>query len=817
MQATGQTPSGGLPEPDPAAPATGDSSRSNGSGAVPASGGFAWFVDWATRPGGQIRRWPPAGRRARRRPALTVAAGLVSLILIISATLFAMLDDATTATTSPPGAVPTPTGPGDPALAARLAERADGLRRRDPLAELQLRLAANTLDPANAGYRSSLAQLLLGPRRLGEVTLTVGPVTALAFAQSGRLAAGGLGGVQEIAGDRDAMTAGSALGPPDTSWVGYAGGGQLVTATGEGVQAAPTMSSTGDPTVAIHALARLGTSGWAGTTRDGHLVVWDALVPTGQPSRILAAGLGPAAPVAAAPDGRHLYAPGAAGGVMVWDVAAGTVAGRLAVVGPVADLAAGGHGQLLVGQNSAATLWDVTVPSAARRVADLSHPSGPLATVALAPDGRTALTSGSGATVVWDLLASGEPTPLALLPTGAAVVAAYRGDSAVLATASNATVQTWSVAELLVYRPAQIQARSTLHSILDAGEPITYAAINTSGSYVITSGASQPATVWSTVRLGRDRRSVGRAGSFGSPVAGAYAVGDLLKTTAVTFGGPEGASAFQVISPGITSRLGSLSAAADLAAVTPDGNNAVVAAGTTATVYDLSLRSKAIATLSYPLPATALAFAPQGTVLIAGHRDGSATVHTIDLHREHADVHHLGSAATGPVDAVALSANAAVALGVHEDGTVSVWTVGGDARPVTVASAAGRGPHRAWVSPNGDFAILTSSDRAVLWSLVDRHHPAIVATLLSADASVPVMVSADGSTVVQISGDALTVWDIQPVVGVVDDPTARACQLANLGYQRWREIVANPAFNTPSLPPPLPQLDNSATPSPTSS
>jgi hypothetical protein len=59
----------------------------------------------------------------------------------------------------------------------------------------------------------------------------------------------------------------------------------------------------------------------------------------------------------------------------------------------------------------------------------------------------------------------------------------------------------------------------------------------------------------------------------------------------------------------------------------------------------------------------------------------------------------------------------------------------------------------------------------------------------------------------------LTLWDQQPVNGVVDNPTARACQLADLGYQRWREIEPNPAFNTPCLPPPLPQLD-STTPSP---
>jgi WD40 repeat protein len=758
------------------------------------------------------------GRRARRRPLLTAAAGLVTLILVVTSTLFAVLGDTTETTTGPGVALPTSTGPGDPALAARLSDRADALRRADPLAELQLRLAAHTLDPDNTAYRSALAQLLLGPRPLGEATVTIGPVTALAFAPSGRLAVGGHNGVQEITGDPDAMTAGPPSGAADVSAVGYGADDQLVAGTGDGTHVLSAPTAPGGPAVPIHALVRLGTTGWAATTRDGRLVVWDAPTPTGPPARVLATGLGDAAPVAADPTGRYLYAPGPVGGVTVWDRSAGTIAGRLPLVGPVRDLAAAGHGLLLAAQGSTATVWDVTAPSAPRLVATLAHPTGPIATVALAPDGRTALTSGSGTTLVWQVPASGYPTVLAMLPGGEQVVAAYRGDSTVVATASDSTVQTWSVAELLVDRPGQVQPHAVLHSSLGAGEPITYAATNTTGSYVITSGAYQPATVWSTETLGQDRQ-LDRAGTFASPVTGAYAVGDLLKTTAVTFASPGGASAWQIVSPGISSPTGHLTdASADTAAVTPDGNTAVVVAGTTGTVYDLSLNPQPIATLSYPQPTTALTFAPQGTVLIAGHPDGSATVHTIDLNQLHADTRHLASGEHSPLDAIALSSTDTVAVGTHIDGTVSIWTISGDDHSVTLAASSGPGPHRAWLSPAGDFAIVTNRDRAVLWSLVDRSHPAVLTTLLTTpNGSVPILVSGDGSTAVQISGDALTVWTIQPVIDVVNNPDARACQLAGLGYQRWRELVPNPTFNTPCLPPLLPQLDNSTTPTPAAS
>jgi hypothetical protein len=137
------------------------------------------------------------------------------------------------------------------------------------------------------------------------------------------------------------------------------------------------------------------------------------------------------------------------------------------------------------------------------------------------------------------------------------------------------------------------------------------------------------------------------------------------------------------------------------------------------------------------------------------------------------------------------------ALAVHRDGAISVWGLRATTVEATamVPSAVDEGPHQAWLSPAGDFAMVSdASGRAMLWSLVDAQHPTNLATLVVGDTAVPVIVGADGSSAVQINRDnTLIVWNLQPVLGVVANPTARAFHLANLGHERWRAIVSNTA------------------------
>jgi WD40 repeat protein len=774
---------------------------------------------------------------------LTVLVVVASVTLLCGAALYVQAPLPWPSSSTPVRGDDTSSMSVDDRLAAQLAGKADRLRRGDPLAEIQFRLAAHTLAPDNAAYRTALAQLLLGPRPLATVTTALGPVTALGWdPTSSRLVVGGGAGVQEVTGDLLAPNTGPVLPAGEVSAVGYTGTAQIVAAAADGVREltpAPTLSATAEPGTgptgvgqvtpaatgpggvvsgeSVHAWARLGRSaGWTATTRDGRLVVWDGAEPSGPASRVLTTGLGPAAPVAASPDGRYIVAPGP-GGVSVWDATTGRVAGVVGVDGPILALAIGGGDRfLLVGQATGATLWNIGDPGSTSRLATV-RPGGAVTSAGIAPDGRSAATADPAGITVWGLSSTGAPAPVARLPVGGAAVLAYADNSAVLATGARSIVATWSLGELLTYRPAEIGPAEVTQAGLDqaansgaapAGTARrTYLATNADASYLIAGTTAGPAEVWATEAMGvpgRALRDVGEAAVVGT---GASLAGDVSATRLVVYGGSAGAWAGQVASPGVFFSDGHLADQADTAAVAADRSIAVVATGTTAMVVDLRIEPRVVATITYPSPTTALAMAGQSTV-IAGHADGSVTVHTIDLDHLSATRRHLDGGSPSPVDAVALSGTGDTAVAVHADGTISV--VDPASRVVAVArAAAGPGPHTAWLSAAGDVAIVSGSGRTVLWGLFDRTHPAALATLISADTTVPAAVSGDGATAIEIDGgDTLTVWDLRPVTGVLSDPTRRACALADLGYQRWHQIAAGADTNTPCAPPPVPTLDS---------
>jgi hypothetical protein len=73
--------------------------------------------------------------------------------------------------------------------------------------------------------------------------------------------------------------------------------------------------------------------------------------------------------------------------------------------------------------------------------------------------------------------------------------------------------------------------------------------------------------------------------------------------------------------------------------------------------------------------------------------------------------------------------------------------------------------------------------------------------------AVPAMISADGQTVAFIDRDeTLSLWNIEPLVDVLADPIGRACQLADMTQQRWRQLVPDGAFTNPCAPPAPPSL-----------
>ena len=777
---------------------------------------WARFVDWATLPSGSARpvRWPSVPTGGPRARVASLIAGLLSLAMIAGSVLFSIFAGPTGGPLRPWAGSSQPPSPQQ--IAEEIGARADQLGRSDPLGVLQLRLAAYTVDKGSARHRAALAQLLLGPRPLTSLTPTVGDVSSLAFDGPDHLAVGGRSGVQEAAGSSTDMKLSQPVAGAmtDVSAVAYQSG-ELWAATGSGIRSAA--SSAGVSTVAVYTLVRLGSTGWAATTRDGRLVVWDGAALSGPPSQVLADGLGSAAPLAATADGRYLFTPGP-GGVSVRSASSGQLAASIAVAGAVTALSVDGNGRrLLVGHDDQASIFDITNPPAPKAGAALHHPGGTVAAAALSPNGQTAVTAGGDITTVWQLPGTGDPTMVATLPIGNARALAYSDDANVLATASGAAVQTWSVAEFLVYRPAQVQPAVKVRSQLNV-EPVTFAAPSSDGSYVITSGdPAKPAYVWNTRRLNSDTPVLEYHSKLDGPIRQASAVGGLSKTTMVTVD-EAGQATLWLVSNVATFNQGRLATGVDGAVVTPDQNNAVTVAGTEGTVWGVVLRQEAQGTLSYPSPTSALAAAPRGTALIAGHGDGSVTVHTIDLQNDHAGRRHLTAPSHSSVDAVALAGNAAVALATHQDGAITVWDLTRtDADTgATVSAAVGPGPHQAWLSTTGDFAMVSDArGTTTLWFFVDRQSPTMLATVISGDATLPVTVSADASTGLQVKQDNVVVlWNLQPVLGLVDDPTSLACQLAGFTHERWREIVPDPNLNTPCLPPPIPALDSSEPPTP---
>jgi WD40 repeat protein len=286
--------------------------------------------------------------------------------------------------------------------------------------------------------------------------------------------------------------------------------------------------------------------------------------------------------------------------------------------------------------------------------------------------------------------------------------------------------------------------------------------------------------------------------------------GDRLRTRMVTVSQTGEATKWALAYPAVYNQ-GQFTAAIDTAALAPDGNYAVTVSGVNGTLWSITSLVQAEGTLSYPAPTTTLAFAPSGTTVIAGHPDGSITVHTLDLRNQHADRRHLTANTASAVDTVALSANAAVALATHENGAITAWdlTRTDTDLGITVPASTVVGPHRAWLTPTGDFAIVSDTHgTTTLWSLVDRAQPALLTTVIAGHGAVPLTVSADGSTAVQIGSDnQVVLWDLQPVLGQADNPTGRACQLAQLTNERWREIVPDPSVAAPCLPPEIPSLD----------
>ncbi len=354
---------------------------------------------------------------------------------------------------------------------------------------------------------------------------------------------------------------------------------------------------------------------------------------------------------------------------------------------------------------------------------------------------------------------------------------------------------------------AATQPQRLIRTHIDLGEPITFATISADASFMIVSGANR-AQIWQTRWL-TPTPLLHLARELDQPVHAATGTGTLLTTTLLT-AGPDGVKQWLATNAAAATTAGALGPVADAVALSSDGRTAVLVADRTATIWTLDLIESPTPTASLPYdqPTTALTFAPTSDTIVAGYADGSLTIDAINLAGTQASTRSLTSS-PNPIDDVAISANATTTLATHTDGTIAVWDLTTHRSDPAGTATTAPGRHRVWISPDAQLAMIaTGNGPTTLWSLIDRQHPRQLIELPRADATnTPAMVGADGRTELTIdSSNTLTIWNLDPILNIINNPVPAACELSHPDQQQWHTIVANPAYINPCQPAPLPTL-----------
>ena len=150
----------------------------------------------------------------------------------------------------------------------------------------------------------------------------------------------------------------------------------------------------------------------------------------------------------------------------------------------------------------------------------------------------------------------------------------------------------------------------------------------------------------------------------------AAAAGDVLKSTFLLAQTNE-VWQWIVTNPQKTRRSGPMGGHADAVAVTTDARVAVIAEGTTGTIWQVGAYAGGAGRPRLRRAVTTLAFAPETTMLVAGHHDGSVTTQSIDVRAEQADERVL-TGASGPARRGRRD-EPVHRLAVHANGTATVW------------------------------------------------------------------------------------------------------------------------------------------------
>jgi WD40 repeat protein/predicted Ser/Thr protein kinase len=426
----------------------------------------------------------------------------------------------------------------------------------------------------------------------------------------------------------------------------------------------------------------------------------------------------------------------------------------------------------------------------------LRQPDGPLATMAISPDGRHVATAGAGghAVSLWDAATArlvsrldGHEAPIRAL--------AFSPDSRLLASGSgDGSVRLWDV--------AAATPRAVLSGHRAGIEVLSFSA---DGTRLASGSADREARLWEaatgkvvatlTSRAPREAaaafRDAHEVGAALSPDGGrlAAAEGDVVRVRDVAAGRPLGdlrghASAVRALAfspdgtrlvsaaryPDLSPRLWDLATGRDVVlrghkntvlaqAFSPDGKRIATGSRDRAVgIWDADTGRPVALLPGHTAPVVRVLFSPNGAYVVSASWDhtlrlwdatGGDLLAVLDGHR-------------GPVDAAALGADGQRLASLSQDGTVRLWDVAALARN-TILRGHGSFVYDVAFSPDGEHVASAAWDGTVrVWEATTGRQTAVLAHPGGGPGSVvvAVMFSPDGKELASVArDDRLRLWD----------------------------------------------------------